>query len=279
MSEFKFACPVCGQHMMCDVSHGGSVMECPTCFQKITAPHAPAPDSKFILTGTKLTEKKISAPLDRPAAAAPEGKFPAAIVAGVLAAVLAAAVAAILFFAPSKAPLKQGAAGLGTWNTAAEFNHFVITRGNRVLFKGDFSAGTNGWRFGNGAWAVQNGVLRQSAIAENCRALAGESGWGDYTLSVQARKVGGNEGFLILFNTVDGKNWAWWNVGGWNNTKYAIETCVDGNKSTLGDKVAGQIETGKWYDLRVELNGLRVRCYLNNALVHDVTYPAPARQQ
>lgn len=63
MSEFKFACPVCGQHMMCDESHGGSVMECPTCFQKIVAPQAPAPDAKFILTGSKYTEKTIPASL------------------------------------------------------------------------------------------------------------------------------------------------------------------------------------------------------------------------
>lgn len=45
--------------MLCDVSQGGSVMECPTCFQKIVAPQAPAPDAKFILTGTQLAEKKI----------------------------------------------------------------------------------------------------------------------------------------------------------------------------------------------------------------------------
>jgi DNA-directed RNA polymerase subunit RPC12/RpoP len=58
MSEFKYACPVCGQHMMCDSSQAGSVMECPTCFQKITAPQAPASDGqKFILTGTKVGDR------------------------------------------------------------------------------------------------------------------------------------------------------------------------------------------------------------------------------
>jgi hypothetical protein len=63
MSEFKFACPVCGQHMNCDSSHAGSVMECPTCFQKITAPQTTATgEQKFILTGTKFAGKKISAP-------------------------------------------------------------------------------------------------------------------------------------------------------------------------------------------------------------------------
>jgi DNA-directed RNA polymerase subunit RPC12/RpoP len=61
MSEFKYACPVCGQHMVCDSSQGGTVMECPTCFQKIIAPQAPAPGSKFILTGQKYSEKKSSA--------------------------------------------------------------------------------------------------------------------------------------------------------------------------------------------------------------------------
>ena len=63
MSEFKYACPVCGQHMMCDTSQGGSVMECPTCFQKIVAPQAPtSTDNKLILTGTKFSEKRISDP-------------------------------------------------------------------------------------------------------------------------------------------------------------------------------------------------------------------------
>jgi hypothetical protein len=58
MSEYKFACPVCGQHIMSDSSRSGSVMECPTCFQKITAPQAPATnDSKFILSGTKVAER------------------------------------------------------------------------------------------------------------------------------------------------------------------------------------------------------------------------------
>jgi hypothetical protein len=59
MSEFKFACPVCGQHMACDSSQAGKVMDCPTCFQKITAPQAPASDEqKFILTGSQVVERK-----------------------------------------------------------------------------------------------------------------------------------------------------------------------------------------------------------------------------
>ncbi|HXE42327.1 MAG TPA: hypothetical protein VN516_04815 [Candidatus Baltobacteraceae bacterium] len=60
MSEFKYACPVCGQHISCDSSQAGTQMECPTCFQKITVPQAPATEEqKFILTGTKKSDRPI----------------------------------------------------------------------------------------------------------------------------------------------------------------------------------------------------------------------------
>jgi len=77
MSEFKYACPVCGQHMMCDSSQSGTTMECPTCFQKIVAPQAPATDDpKFIITGTKVgAERPIPAAVanaDAPPAPVPE---------------------------------------------------------------------------------------------------------------------------------------------------------------------------------------------------------------
>jgi len=81
MSEFKYACPVCGQHIRCDSSQEGSVMECPTCFQKITVPQAPSSeDQKFILTGTKVGERPVpTVPEDR-AVAPPEKNLPMAVV-------------------------------------------------------------------------------------------------------------------------------------------------------------------------------------------------------
>src|ERR1051326_1557644 len=55
MSEFKFACPVCGQHITADSSNSGGQIECPTCFQKIVVPQAPTnPDSKFILSAAQV---------------------------------------------------------------------------------------------------------------------------------------------------------------------------------------------------------------------------------
>jgi len=58
MSEFKFACPVCGQHIKCDSARSGAPLECPTCFRKIVVPQAPADeDSKLILNAAQVTSR------------------------------------------------------------------------------------------------------------------------------------------------------------------------------------------------------------------------------
>jgi hypothetical protein len=55
MSEFKFACPVCGQHITADSSTSGGQLECPTCFQKIVVPQAPdSCDTKLILSAAQV---------------------------------------------------------------------------------------------------------------------------------------------------------------------------------------------------------------------------------
>lgn len=59
MSEFKFACPVCGQHITADSSTSGGQIECPTCFRKIVVPQAPSSaDSKFILSASQVAKPR-----------------------------------------------------------------------------------------------------------------------------------------------------------------------------------------------------------------------------
>ena len=61
MSEFKFACPVCGQHITADSRTSGKPIECPTCFQKLIVPQAPANlDSKLILSATLAGKPKTA---------------------------------------------------------------------------------------------------------------------------------------------------------------------------------------------------------------------------
>src|ERR1043166_373161 len=59
MSEFKFACPVCGQHITADSKDTGSQIPCPPCFRKIVVPQAPASsDPKFVLSASEANKPR-----------------------------------------------------------------------------------------------------------------------------------------------------------------------------------------------------------------------------
>jgi hypothetical protein len=66
MSEFKFACPVCGQRMAVDSSATGAQVECPTCFQIVIVPKAPAEGSKYQLSATQFIKPVILPPPPKP---------------------------------------------------------------------------------------------------------------------------------------------------------------------------------------------------------------------
>jgi alpha-L-arabinofuranosidase len=168
----------------------------------------------------------------------------------------------------SSEPGNGGAIGVGTWGTQAEFKDMQVTRDGRKLFSCDFANGTNGWKLlGAGNWKVEAGVLRQNSAAFNVRAIAGDRSWTNYTFSLKARKLGGAEGFLILFNVQNENAPSWWNLGGWGNTRHGIEA------SGIAAQVPGSIETGRWYDIKIVLKGARIECYLDGKLVQSADYP------
>ncbi|MFO1515235.1 MAG: hypothetical protein U1F83_20435 [Verrucomicrobiota bacterium] len=58
MSEFKFACPVCGQHITCDSAGSGKQMDCPTCFRKLVVPQAKAAGSSNLVLTAALVQSR-----------------------------------------------------------------------------------------------------------------------------------------------------------------------------------------------------------------------------
>lgn len=123
MSEFKFACPVCGQHIKCDSSQAGKAMDCPTCFQKITVPQAPTDaDQKFILTGSKVQEKVVSMPGLAGPTLRPTKSFPGALVVVLILCFMGAAAATIYWATIIRPHQTAGQPGHGPDAPAAETN-------------------------------------------------------------------------------------------------------------------------------------------------------------
>ena len=280
------------------------MMECPSCFQRIIVPPAPADDNmELIITGSKAHKRMASKPetnLGTPPAPRPPAKnFP---VAGIAFVILLCAAIAIAFvyrgkifkstptqtipvenisssppdipINPPKPILLHGAIGLGSWSTFVQYSNIVVTSNGVTLYQSDFasSSGTSDWHVYNGAWSTSRGLYQQSAITIDCRSTIGSTDWANYTLTLQARKVSGREGFLIIFNWLDDNNYTWWNIGGWENTFIAIEQVSNGAKSRIGSRVAGGISANQWYTIRIVLNGPNIQCYLNDQLIHDANY-------
>ena len=177
-------------------------------------------------------------------------------------------------YTPAGARPIAGPMGVGTWNTAAEFKDVKVEKDGRVIYSSDFAGAARGWapvtgrgQGGRGTWSVQDGAYRQSGNQLAFSYLDGSDGQ-DATISLKARKISGAEGFLVFGGIVDGRR-VQWNVAGWNNTQSAMQA----GDAIVGRAVRGGIETGRWYDLRLEVRGRTVRGYLDGQLLNEATYP------
>lgn len=159
-----------------------------------------------------------------------------------------------------------GLIGVGTWATQAEFKDIrVISTEGKTLLAADFSHGTKGWKMTGGKWSTAEGALRQTGDDSPATAMVGQKNWNDYTLTLKARKLSGREGFLISFAS-SGHGKSWWNLGGWGNRQHGLEI-----PGISPERVEGNIETGRWYDVRIEVSAARIRCLLDGKVVHDVS--------
>jgi len=167
-------------------------------------------------------------------------------------------------------PTFHGAIGVGAWDTVAEFRNIVVTSNNVVLYRSDFDKESiEAWNTTGGNWIITNGVLRQTAMEFGCFAAIGDTNWSDYTLTFQARKISGDEGFCALVGWLPSGNFTWLNVGSWGNHDAEIYQDLMGRRGTLTGMAPLTVETGKWYDVRVVVAGAQVSCYLDSKLIQS----------
>ena len=153
---------------------------------------------------------------------------------------------------------KQSRVGYATWGTKASFTHMdpLPKSGQPEYIKGQWNVNAEG-------------ILSQTGNREQCLALCKSVIDSDhYTVKCRARKDSGAEGFIIVFNYVDDKNYCWVNFGGWTNSQHAIEQISNGGK-LLADSKRGRVEPGRWYDVTLQVAGDSVKAWLDNELVFD----------
>ena len=153
---------------------------------------------------------------------------------------------------------KKSRVGYATWATQASYTHCdpLPKTGKPEFIVGD--------------WQVNaEGILQQTGNKEAALAMCNSVIDSDhYTVTCRARKDGGAEGFIIVFNYVDDKNYCWVNFGGWGNTQHGIEQVVGGGKMQTATK-RGRVEQGRWYDVKLTVAGDSVKAWLDGDLVFD----------
>ena len=146
---------------------------------------------------------------------------------------------------------KHSRVGFGTWNTRATFE----TNKDMDYVYGD--------------WQKEGNTVRQTGHKDATLCIEKSIIDSDhYTCKFRARKDEGAEGFIIIFNYVDEKNYCWVNFGGWTNSQHTIEQISSGGK-LLADSKRGRIKAGRWYDVTLQVNGDSVKAWLDNELVFD----------
>jgi alpha-L-arabinofuranosidase len=160
---------------------------------------------------------------------------------------------------------------LGTWNSQAEFDDIRLTRGPQTLLVENFNSATSAWKPDSGTWKKSAGSYRQSSSLQPALSrlelpLDGSA----FTLTLKARKTGGAEGFLVGIGAADPGDYTWWNLGGWGNTQHGVERSVAGARSLVGEVVPGRIESNRWYEIKIESDGQRVRFLLDGKPVHEI---------
>lgn len=158
--------------------------------------------------------------------------------------------------------------GLGSWNTEVEYKDIKVTIGSKQYDVDNYLGK-------KGKWSVADGVVSQRTQTTECVALCPDMfDATSYDLTLKARKVAGDEGFIIVFDYFNEDNYKWFNLGGWSNTQHGIETALGGARNAT-ITTSGSINRNQWYDVRIEVRDTRVRCYLDGALIHDLEIAQP----
>jgi alpha-L-arabinofuranosidase len=170
---------------------------------------------------------------------------------------------------PVQAP--AGKIGLGTADGTAEFKELKVTRDGQLLFAADFQSGSEGWS-GGSSWMTQQVNYRQTQPQGRVLSFAGDQNWTDYTMSLRARSLGGSGGLLIIVRGQGSQEYVAWNLGGWHNSFHGIVSHL-GEQDQLITRAPGSLETARWYDVKVQLKGMRMDCYLDGKLILHANVP------
>lgn len=170
-----------------------------------------------------------------------------------------------------------GGIGLGTWDTETEYKDIQVIKDGIVIYSSNFTTNKNEWKPVRGKWIyTDSGALRQTAEGAQQLAILPDRNFDSYTLTLKARRMGGFNAFIIPFAVKDENTYLRVHIGSWLNSHCVFEGVTRGYDVaglTNQLKLEKPLETGRWYDIKLEVSQAEVKCYLDGKLI--MTYQEP----
>ena len=97
--------------------------------------------------------------------------------------------------------------------------------------------------------------------ADGPKALC-ENEFSEFILTCKAKRTGGEKGFVINFGWDGKETMIEWRFGGWGNHGIVMHAMIYGRGTCISSN-SFEVETGREYDLRLEVSGRHMRAYVD----------------
>ncbi len=274
MPEFKFFCPSCGQHILCDTGHSGIKINCPACQQVIVVPQAAAavplpqpipvyssPTGAVPAAGRPYTVT----PVTRPAVPVQSRALQTALVI-VIAVLLLAGLGVGGWYGYTNFKIFSGHGNLppglaALWSGEGNTRDSVSGQAATPVGGVNYAPGKVGQAFSlNGSDAY---VSAPDSPALNPTSAITVMGW------IKRQSVVGPYDPII-------------NKGGDANAGYSLEFLnnnvmfwifKNGWQSSPNSGPDGEVQLGRWYHVAGVYDGTNIRCYLNGQQLGTTPLP------
>jgi hypothetical protein len=172
----------------------------------------------------------------------------------------------------------SGRVGLATVGANAEFKDIRVADKDEVLLDAEQVPDPQKTTTFRGHWEKKSGVVRQTDASATGRMLFGDPSWRDYVMTLKARRLSDSGGIGFIVRSGAGGSYIQWNLGEPGDDKqFALHANLASHSEErhIAASAPGSIEANEWCDVKIEVAGPRVRCFLNGQLIHDVEAPMP----
>lgn len=177
----------------------------------------------------------------------------------------------------SPKPKYGGSIGLGTWDTQTEYRDIEVYENGKLVYSSDFIKRPEEWQAIRGTWKVQDSAMAQTAQGAQRLMILKDQNFQTYTLKLKARKISGTNAFIIPFAVKSARAHLRAHIGSYVNLNSVFEIVSDESVAdvTPQKRLPKPIETGRWYEIKLDVGIDKVDCYLDGQLL--MTYKEPSK--